>query len=81
VLQKLVSEFREKTGHLPSRLLDLKTAGFLSELPIDPLGNPYKLMPDGRVEVHNPDDFPFITAGTPTGYVAPPPHFLPSDSD
>jgi hypothetical protein len=37
-------------------------------------------MPDGRVEVQAPDDFPFIQQGTPLVYVAPlSPKILPSD--
>lgn len=78
-LERLVSLYREKTGHWPAGLFDLQAAGMLSAIPLDPLGNPYKLMPDGTVEVRNPDDLPFITKGTPSGYVAPPPKFLPSD--
>jgi hypothetical protein len=51
----------------------------LRGIPVDPLGNPYRLMFDGRVEVFNPDDLPFIEKGTPPGYVAPPPKLLSSD--
>ena len=43
------------------------SAGYLRALPLDPLGYPYKLMPDGRVEVQAPDDLPFITKGLPAG--------------
>lgn len=78
-LERLVSLYREKNGHLPSTLSDLQTAGMLRALPLDPLGNPYKLMPDGTVEVRDPDHLPFITKGMPPDYVAPPPKFLPSD--
>lgn len=78
-LEKLVANFRETNGHPPANLSDLVAAGMLSSLPIDPIGNRYKLMPDGRVEVSDPDDLPFIIKGTPPGYVAPPPRFLPSD--
>jgi hypothetical protein len=38
---------------------------------VDPDGHPYKLMPDGRIEVRNPDDFPFIRKGMPLGYTPP----------
>lgn len=79
-LEQLVSAYREKYGHLPASLADLQMAGMLSGIPTDPLGDPYRLMPDGSVEVRNPDDLPFITKGTPPGYAAPPPKFLPSDS-
>lgn len=79
VLEKLVSLYRENTGHLPASFSDLQSAGLLRGNPTDPMGNPYKLMPDGSVEVRNPDQIPFITKGTPPGYTAPPPRFLPSD--
>ncbi len=79
VLEKLISIYRQKTGHLPSSFSDLQSAGLLQALPIDPLGHAYKLMPGGRVEVRDPDDLPFITKGTPPGYVPPPPRFRPSD--
>jgi len=78
-LEKLVSRYRQKTGHLPSSFYDLQSAGLLRTMPVDPLGQTYKLMPDGSVEVRDPDDLPFIEKGTPPGYVAPPPRFLPSD--
>lgn len=78
-LERLVALYREKTGHLPSSFSDLRAAAMLNSIPVDPLGNSYKLMPDGSVQVRDPDDLPFITKGTPSGYVAPPPKFLPSD--
>ena len=78
-LEKLIFIYRERTGHLPSSFSDLQTAGMLRAMPVDPLGHPYNLAPDGRVEVRDPDAFPFIEKGTPPGYVAPPPKFLPSD--
>jgi hypothetical protein len=78
-LENLVSQYHAKTGHLPASFSDLQAAGLLPEIPVDPLGHTYKLTSDGRVEVSTPDDFPFLTKGTPPGYVAPPPRFLPSD--
>jgi tetratricopeptide (TPR) repeat protein len=78
-LENLVGAYRSKTGRPPSSLTDLQAAGMLREVPMDPLGHTYKLISDGRVEVRTPDDFPFLTKGTPPGYVAPPPKFLPSD--
>jgi len=78
-LERLVSLYRDKTGHLPSTLSDLQALGLLTGVLSDPLGHAYKLMPDGTVEVRDPDHLPFITKGMPPGYVAPPPKFLPSD--
>jgi len=78
-LEKLISVYHQKAGQLPSNFFDLQAAGLLRALPLDPLGQPYKLTADGQVEVRDPDDFPFITKGLPSGYVAPPPRFRPSD--
>lgn len=80
LLEGAVSEFRKKTGTLPQNLAQLGAEGLLRGLRVqDPFGDPYKIMPDGRVEVSRPDDFPFIKKGTPPGYIAPPPKFLHTD--
>jgi tetratricopeptide (TPR) repeat protein len=79
-LEKLVSRYQEGTGRLPSSFYDLQSASLLRAMPVDPLGHTYRLLPDGHVEVRDPDDLPFIEKGTPPGYVAPPPKFLPSDA-
>lgn len=79
VLEKLTSIYRDKRGQWPSSFSDLQAAGLLRALPVDPLGHTYKLAGGGRVEVRDPDDFPFVTKGTPPGYVPPPPKFRPSD--
>jgi len=78
-LEKLVSLYREKTGRWPSSFSELEATGMLRALPLDPLGHAYKLEPGGKVEVRDPDQLPFIEKGTPAGYVAPTPKFLPSD--
>jgi hypothetical protein len=78
-LQAMVAEYQKRTGHLPGSFSDLIAAHMLRGVPADPLGHAYKLMPDGRIEVSVPDDLPFINEGTPPGYVAPMPKFLPSD--
>ena len=70
-LEKLVSLYRERNGHLPQSFSDLETANLLRGVPTDPLGHTYKLMPDGHVEVRVPDDLPFIEKGTPVGYIPP----------
>ncbi len=71
ILERLVSRYREKTGHLPQSFSDLEAANLIRAIPADPLGHTYKLMPDGRVEVRVPDDLPFIERGTPVGYIPP----------
>ena len=79
ILEKLVSRYRDKTGHLPQSFSDLEAANLMRGTPIDPLGHTYKLMPDGHVEVRVPDDLPFIQKGMPPGYIAPKPKFKPID--
>ena len=74
-LEKLVAAYRDRTGLLPSSFYELNAAGLLLGVPLDPDGDPYKLMPDGRIEVAKPDNFPFITKGLPPGYTPPPPKF------
>jgi tetratricopeptide (TPR) repeat protein len=79
-LESLAGAYQRKTGHLPASLLELQKAGWLRGIPVDPLGQTYKLLPDGRVEVRDPDNLPFIQKGLPPGYLPPKkPKFLPSD--
>ena len=79
-LEALTARYRQQTGRFPASFSELENAGWLRGTPLDPLGHPYKLIPDGTVQVRVPDDLPFIQKGTPPGY-APPlaPKFLPTD--
>ncbi|HZU44285.1 MAG TPA: hypothetical protein VE994_16530 [Terriglobales bacterium] len=70
-LNEIVSQFHEKTGRWPDSLAELSSAGYLPGIPVDPLGNPYKLVENGRIEVSEPDRLPFIQQGLPHGYKAP----------
>jgi len=76
-LETLVSSYRERTGHWPASFSELEAIGMLRGVPRDPLGMAYKLLPEGRVEVREPDKFPFLEKGAPPGYA--PPKLLPSD--
>jgi hypothetical protein len=79
-LQDLVERYRRQTGRFPAAISDLVAAGMLPGIPVDPLGRPYKLTTDGRIEVRVPDDLPFLQKGLPPGYVPrKAPKFLPSD--
>jgi len=73
-LEQVVEKYREQTGRLPSSMGDLERAGFIQGTPADPKGRPYKLMPDGRIEVQDPESIFFITKGLPPG--TPPPQPL-----
>ena len=62
-LEKLVALYRERTGHRPSSFSELETSGMLRAAPLDPLGQPYKLTPEGQVVVQEPKRFPFLGKG------------------
>jgi len=73
-LEQVVEKYREKTGgRLPLSMGDLERAGFIHGTPADPKGHPYKLTPDGRIEVQNPENLYFITKGLPPGAEPPQP--------
>ncbi len=71
LLEQAVAKYRESTGHRATSLADLEIAGVIRGVPADPTGLPYVLTSDGRVEIQNPDNMPFITKGTPPGYEPP----------
>jgi hypothetical protein len=70
-LERVVEIYRQRTGRPPASFLDIAAAGLLRGIPEDPLGQPYRLTPDGKVEVSDPDDLPFVENGLPAGYVQP----------
>lgn len=67
-LQAAVTRFGERAGRLPATTAELAAAEHLSGIPADPDGNPYRLTPEGRIELQKPEDFPFATKGLPPGY-------------
>jgi tetratricopeptide (TPR) repeat protein len=67
-LQEAVTRCGERTGRLPASMAELAAREGLAGTPVDPDGHPYKLTPEGRVEIRVPDDFPFATKGLPPGY-------------
>jgi tetratricopeptide (TPR) repeat protein len=67
-LEQIVQEYQQKTGLKPHSFLELVQAGFLRTIPTDPIGHPYKLRPDGQIEVQDPAALPFIRQGLPPGY-------------
>ena len=62
-LEELATEFKRRNNRSASGWGEMISAGLLRGIPVDPLGRPYKLMPDGRVEVADPNSLPFITQG------------------
>ena len=67
-LEEVVKAYRDKAGQQPTSFLQLVAAGLLRGIPTDPLGIPYKLRPDGHVEVQDPEALPFIRQGVPPGW-------------
>jgi hypothetical protein len=74
-LQAAVTRFGERTGHVPTSMTELAAAEHWRGIPVDPDGDAYQLTEEGQVQVQKPDDFPFITKGTPAGYKPAPPKF------
>ncbi len=72
-LEELVAKYRQQTGLAPTRIGDLERAGFIHGSPVDIKGHPYTLAADGRVEVQDWKDIPFITKGLPPGEKPPGP--------
>lgn len=67
-LERRIANFREKTGRLPADWNDMVRERLLQGIPMDPTKHPYKLMPDGTVQVEDPASLPFITQGLPPGW-------------
>ena len=67
-LERRIKMYRERKGHLPSNWYEMMHEGLLGTVPLDPAEKPYKLMPDGTVQVEDPDSIPFLTQGLPPGW-------------
>jgi hypothetical protein len=65
-LQDRVDLFTRQNGRQPSDWSELIANGQLRRPPLDPKNKPYRLQA-GRVQVADPDLFPFITKGLPPG--------------
>jgi len=63
-LQGVADRYRRETGVIPASFLQLLQAGYLSRLPVDPTGKPYRLV-DGLVQISSSDLLPFVTRGVP----------------
>jgi len=65
-LEQQVEAYRQRTGAQPASWRDLIMAGLLRGVPVDSDGKPLKLV-NGRIELQDPDRYPFITRGLPKG--------------
>ncbi len=59
-LEALVRRFQEQNGRYPTNFAELVAAGWLHGIPVDPMGDPYLLGPEGKVEVQSPEKNPYI---------------------
>ena len=72
-LEGLVAKYKQQAGRLPGNISDLERAGYIRGTPLDPNGHAYRLAPDGRVEVQDPESILYITKGLPPGMESPMP--------
>ncbi len=47
-LDELAGEYRKRVGRYPSSTSEMRDAGLLTAIPVDPLGYPYVIGPDGK---------------------------------
>jgi len=66
-LENLVRLYASRTGHMPSSFAELVAVRWFNDIPRDPLGYPYVLLPDGHVQVKFYRKLPFINTGLPPG--------------
>jgi hypothetical protein len=75
ILQQRADAYTEQHHKPAAGWPALIADGVVRGVPLDPKGNAYKLV-QGRVQVADPDLFPFITRGLPAGEA---PHDLPTE--
>ncbi|HEX6466352.1 MAG TPA: hypothetical protein VFZ99_03540 [Terriglobales bacterium] len=66
-LETLATKYKQQAGEWPSNWHSLIAAGMLRSVPVDPHGVPYRLKPQGKVEVADPQNFRFLHSGAPAG--------------
>jgi tetratricopeptide (TPR) repeat protein len=62
-LERIVKRYEKEQGRLPQSWGDLVAAGLLRGTPVDPTGQPYRLMPDGRVRLSRQSKIKTSTLG------------------
>ena len=66
-LERMTAEYQARSGTYPRNWQQIMAMGWLKGVPVDPSRTPYRLMPEGRVEVQDYRRFPFLTRGLPKG--------------
>lgn len=59
-LERRTKAYRERFGANPADWSDLVRAGLLRGVPMDPNGVPYKLLPNGTVQVEDPSQYTYL---------------------
>jgi len=59
-LERRTKAYHERFGQNPAGWSDLVRAGLLRGVPMDPNGAPYKLLPDGTVQVEDPSQYSYL---------------------
>jgi len=59
-LERRIQIYRKRKGALPADWDVLEKAGLLNGIPLDPNREPYRLMPDGKVEVQDANKYPYL---------------------
>jgi len=59
-LERRAKLYRERFGANPAGWSDLVRGGLLRGVPMDPNGVPYKLLPDGTVQVEDPSQYSYL---------------------
>ena len=77
-LGKLAQEYKNRVGHDPASEEELRAAGFLPGIPVDPAGFPYEFDPDGKARLNSKTTFQMPKE--PRVFSAPPEHTEASPS-
>ena len=66
-LEHAIELFKTRYRRSPASLKELVSGGVISNVPRDPRGYLYELLPGGHVQVHDYIELPYITKGLPPG--------------
>lgn len=79
-LGNLAEEYKKRLGHYPTSEEELRAAGFLTGIPVDPAGFPYEFDADGKARLNSKTTFQMPKE--PKVFSAPPVHTqtVPSSS-
>src|SRR5450432_194787 len=67
-LAKIIDLYRQQTGRNPQSWREVYSANLLPGIPVDPVGFPYVLAPNGEIYVLHPEKLKFLHKGIPPGY-------------